>query len=405
MKPHQDQRRRSITLLLMFSLAIASLGHLDAPDSDRSVPGTQTPIPAEGAATIPPPVADFDFTVTDLTVSFVSTASSDNSRGIWDFGDGNVSRERHPTHTYAAPGSYHVSHTASNAGGSHATRQTVTVYAVAQPLSSLSGNIVFVSNRTGNNEIYRMSADGSQPINLSSHPANDRYPSWSPQGDSILFSSQRDGGTWDIYRLATDSSSIKRLTDTGNNIMPAGSPDGSRIAFVTDRFGDNDIMVMDADGSRQIQLTVDTTNDISPAWSPDSNSVAYVSDKAGDRNIFIIDASNGALILALTDEAENNYDPTWLHDSSRSLLAFTTTRFGNEEIMLVNPLDGSNLRRVTAAATNERQPVWSPDGAWLAFVSDRDNGGASNIYRIRTDGSHLSRLTPDGSSEYDPDWH
>ena len=398
MKPHQDQRRRPIILLLMFSLAIVSLGNRDAPQA-------QPPTPIKAAAVIPAPVADFDFAITDLTVSFVSTASGDNLRVIWDFGDGNVSRERHPRHTYAAPGSYHVSHTASNAGGSHAIRQTVAVYAAAQPLSALSGNIIFVSNRTGSSDIYLMGADGSQPINLSSHPANDRYPSWSPPGDSILFSSQRDGGTWDIYRLAMDSSDVKRLTDTGNNIMPAAAPDGRRIAFVTDRFGDRDIMVMNADGSRQIQLTVDTADDISPVWSPDGSAIAYVSDRDGDQNIFVIDAANGALILALTADAESNYDPAWLHDSNRSLLAFTSTRFGNEEIMLVNPLNGSGLRRVTAAATNERQPVWSPDGGWLAFVSDRDNGGASNIYRIRIDGSHLSRLTPDGSHEYDPDWH
>lgn len=405
MKPDQDRRRKSIILLFMFSLAVASLGNRGAPNRGQDTPETPSPTPVEGTVTTPAPVADFDFAITDLTVSFVSTASGDNLRGIWDFGDGNVSREWNPRHTYAAPGSYHVSHTVSNAGGSHAIRQTVTVYAVARSLASLSGNIVFTSNRTGNNEIYLMGADGSQPINLSRSPANDRYPSWSPAGNSILFSSKRDGGTWDIYSLAMDSSGVKRLTDTGNNIMPAGSPDGRRIAFVTDRFGDNDIMVMGTDGSRQIQLTVDTSDDISPTWSPDSRAIAYVSDAAGDRNIFVIDAVNGALIFTVTAEAEDNYDPAWLHDSGRSLLAFTSTRFGNEEIMLVNPLDGSNLRRVTAAATNERQPAWSPDGAWIVFVSDRDNGGASNIYSIRADGSHLSRLTPDGSSEYDPDWH
>lgn len=399
MKLLQDQRRRTMMLLFMLSLAILSLGNLNLPDSEQDTPATQTPAP----------VADFDFTITDLTVRFVSTASGDNLRRIWDFGDGNVSREQHPRHTYVAPGSYHVSYTVSNAGGSSAIRQTVTVHAVAQPLSSLSGSVLFVSNRTGNNEIYLMAADGSQPVNLSNHPADDRYPSSSPDGHSILFASTRDGGTWDIYSLATDSSDIKRLTDTGNNIMPARSPDGKRIAFVTDRFGDHDIMVMNADGSRQIQLTVDVTNDISPTWSPDSSAIAYVSETAGDRDIFVmdvsIDASRGPRIFTLTAEAADNYDPAWLHDSSKSLLAFTTTRFGNEELMLVNPLDGSNLQRVTAIASNERQPAWSADGDWIAFVSDRDDGGASNIYRIRTDGSRLSRLTPDGSSEFDPDWH
>jgi TolB protein len=40
--------------------------------------------------------------------------------------------------------------------------------------------IVFVSNREGNKDVYIMNADGSEVINLTNHPADDWHPSWSP---------------------------------------------------------------------------------------------------------------------------------------------------------------------------------------------------------------------------------
>ena len=47
--------------------------------------------------------------------------------------------------------------------------------------------IAFASNRDGNFEIYNMNSDGSEQINLTNNPANDEYPSWSPDGKENYF--------------------------------------------------------------------------------------------------------------------------------------------------------------------------------------------------------------------------
>ncbi len=69
------------------------------------------------------------------------------------------------------------------------------------------------------------------------------------------------------------------------------------------------------------------------------------------------------------------------------------TRLGPSEASLfVSNADGSGERALTQGAL-DYNPAWSPDGNWIAFTSERN--GSADLYRIRTDGSGLERLTDD----------
>jgi len=67
--------------------------------------------------------------------------------------------------------------------------------------------IAFASNREGKFEIYVMNADGSEQTNLTNNPADDEYPSWSPDGNKIAFASKRDGNS-EVYIMNVISSFI-----------------------------------------------------------------------------------------------------------------------------------------------------------------------------------------------------
>ena len=120
--------------------------------------------------------------------------------------------------------------------------------------------------------------------------------------DELLFVSNRDGNE-DIYAMIADGSSLTNLTnDPSSDSEPVWSPDGTRIAFTTDRDLTLDIVVMNADGSGPLNLTSagSLATDFEPSWSPDGARIAFRSTRTLDYEIYVVSA-NGAGITNLTN--------------------------------------------------------------------------------------------------------
>ena len=109
------------------------------------------------------------------------------------------------------------------------------------------------------NDIYVIDINGENLQQLTVHPAPDRHPTWSPDGQWIAFQSERDGDSA-IYRLEVDGANPKWLA---NGRRPEWSPDGQQIAFVSHREGIGGIFIMDRDGEN-IRLLVEGGDH--PAW-------------------------------------------------------------------------------------------------------------------------------------------
>ena len=177
--------------------------------------------------------------------------------------------------------------------------------------------------------IWVMDANGGNPRNLTNHEALDSSPDWSPDGMQIAFESNRDGGWevdfWkapsDIYVMTLDGANLINLTNhPAADGSPDWSPDGNRIAFVSNRDGDDnkEIYVMNADGTNPINLTNHPAADRGPDWSPDGNQIVFVSNRDGDweRNpkdnwdVFVMNA-DGTNPINLTNNRAWDSSPAW----------------------------------------------------------------------------------------------
>ena len=82
-----------------------------------------------------------------------------------------------------------------------------------------------------NSEVFIASADGSGQVNLTSHPAFDGWPSWSPDGTQIAFASNRRAN-YQIYVMKPDGTDVRLVANTeGRATAPVWSRDGTSIYF------------------------------------------------------------------------------------------------------------------------------------------------------------------------------
>jgi Tol biopolymer transport system component/formylglycine-generating enzyme required for sulfatase activity len=300
-----------------------------------------------------------------------------------------------------------------NADGSDPQRLTTSESEDSGPAWSPDGSrIAFTSEQDGNADIHVMDADGSDPQRLTTSESEDSAPTWSPDGARIAFVSERDGNA-DIHVMNADGSDPQRLTtNESDDQQPAWSPDGSRIAFASDRYGDSDIYIMDSNGQDQRWLMQDYARNTNPTWVPESRYIAFVSDRDGTHEIYVTD-SNDYEPHRITFNETDDWDPAWFVPpvTLPGKIAFTSERDGDWDIYVVNT-DGSDVQNFTTHEAEsplspvqdwlDISPVWSPDGARIAFTSDRDIGW--EIYVMNADGTNLQRLTDNDRGEYDPSW-
>src|SRR5262245_15735282 len=88
---------------------------------------------------------------------------------------------------------------------------------------------------SSNTDIWLVAVEGGEPIRLTTSPASDDQPRWSPDGKTIAFVSAREGKP-QIWKISAFGGEAVKLTDSKTAISSfAWSPDGNRIAFVAGR--------------------------------------------------------------------------------------------------------------------------------------------------------------------------
>lgn len=211
-----------------------------------------------------------------------------------------------------------------NADGSKQKRLTytrATTYGAAW--SPDSKRIAFTSTQPVTEEVFVINVDGSKETKLTATAYIDhgpkawnKNPCWSPDGKQIAFASARNGEQ-EIFIMNADGTEPQQITDSpGMKDFPCWSPDGTQIAFV---YGS--IYVVETSGKNMRQLSRSNFIDSHPTWSPDGQYIAYGSHvdvdlrarptKLGHIEIFAVHVASGES-WRLTNTSVNNDCPSWI---------------------------------------------------------------------------------------------
>ena len=257
---------------------------------------------------------------------------------------------------------------------------------------------------------------------LTSSADQEGFPTWSPDGKTIIFENV-EWGHFGLFSVSPEGGEPARLTSfIGEH--PKYSPDGTYLVFDADT--GNSVKLMSAQGGRPIGIVPESIPIFrggNPVWSPDGDRIAFKADSS----VWILEIENGKasrffqkpdmypiptcwardgksiLVLVLEGPERRSKIVRMFLDGEScdilpsvegktyryaeespdgSLLAFAWCEGRNCDLWVV-PSDGGNAVQLTMHPAYDDSPTWSPDGTKLAFTSART--GKMDIYVMEID--------------------
>ncbi len=212
-------------------------------------------------------------------------------------------------------------------------------------------HIVFVSDRSGGEELWLCRADGSNPQQLTQRNAPTGSPRWSPDGRGIVFDSREDGNS-EVFIISVEGGPPRRLTnDKANDSLPCWSPDGQTIYFRSNRSGSQQLWKMSAQGGAALQLTQQGV--FESFASPDGKFV-YFSKGRGVKGLWRV-GTDGAEEAPVPELADAGYWRAWVITPQ----GLYYVAYADSPPLSLKLFNFATKQSRTVAAS-ERAPAWLP---------------------------------------------
>jgi dipeptidyl aminopeptidase/acylaminoacyl peptidase len=322
---------------------------------------------------------------------------------------------------------------------------------VGQPELSPDGQWVAYTVRTkmlkddkNETRIWMVATKGGDALPLTAEGVSSGHPRWSPDGKYLAFTSARSGGKSQVWLLNRMGGEAVKLTDITQGVDDfEWSPDSTRLVLVLrdpkpedaeakdgekappkpktpppyvidrlqfkrDTIGYLDrrrthLFIFDVDKKTSTQITSGDFDDSQPAWSPDSKQIAFTSNRATpdpdasrDSNIWLVASDNtdkGAHLTQLTTNPAPDDQPVWSPDGK--WIAYVTELdphlfYYSTQHLAVIPVAGGQPKVLTLAFDRTiRRPRFSADGNFIYFTAEDD--GTVNLCRIPAAGGDITR--------------
>ena len=193
-----------------------------------------------------------------------------------------------------------------------------------------SGGDIFVSN-----------ADGTGRRQLTSGPAIDLLPHWSPDGTKLAFLSLID--PTDMANYAAPTEELVVIDPDGTHRTVVGTKHATGVAY-----GDPYHYGSGA------------------SWSPDGRQLVYAGPPDGKNDRIFVTQADGTGSRMIGDETVRGQDPIWSPDGKR--IAFHGGSNDSDRGIYLMNADGSDVHRLVGLKATYSPLTWSPDGSAIAYT-------------------------------------
>jgi dipeptidyl aminopeptidase/acylaminoacyl peptidase len=247
-------------------------------------------------------------------------------------------------------------------------------------------------------DVYLAPLDGGQPLRLTSSPKTESRARFSPDGEWIAFLSGRESARSQVFLLSLRGGEAVKLTDFKGGVSDlAWSPDSKRLALVV---SDPD---PDAPPDEEDQAKATKRKTAKPIvlrrlqFKRDGE--GYLRDRYSHVHVFDVAAKTS---FQLTSGAFDDSSPAWSPDGAR--VAFVSNRTLPDpdasldtDVLVVAASPGAIPRTLAGGPGPDSSPAWSPDGAFIAYRAGGDPKdlwyGASHVALAPSAGGPSRPLT------------
>ena len=218
---------------------------------------------------------------------------------------------------------------------------------------------------------------------------------------TLVYSTEDAGSRRELAWVARDGS--RTLFDSswkGYLASPALSPDGTRVAVALTDGDRTDIWIKPVAGGLATRLTGEQhRTNFEPAWSPDGRTVSYIASSRGGNSgdVWRQRADGSGRVERVTKSSRPLSEQIWVPGGAL-LVRTTTATMGAADILLLRAASDSQPIPLVASPRAEYSPVASPNGAWLAYVSNETGRYEVYVTPLANPGSGKWAVSTSGGS-------
>ena len=260
--------------------------------------------------------------------------------------------------------------------------------------------IVFTTNLTGRNNLWKVRASGGWPIQLSQSDDRESGAVWSPDGKWILYEQDRGGNEYyDIFAIPGAGGEAINLTNTDDISETDAhfSPDGTTVAisYKPKTSPTPDVALLDWQTRKVRNVTQETTKDhlwSFVAWSQDGKSIyanrAYVGFT--DSDIFRVDVASGNRENLTPHQGQVRYQASSISADGRTLLVTSNEKAGFNNVAMLD-VASKKLTWVTDTHWDASAGDFAPQGGKYTFIINED--GRTDAYGADRDGGQREKIS------------